>query len=77
MFKTKKLSDKIEIDLDGPQGNAFFILGTADKLGVVLDKTEEEKKEIQEDMTSGDYEHLLEVFEKYYGDYVIMYSSNF
>ena len=59
-----------EIDLTGPQGNAFFLIGSAKKwakqLGLDAD-------EIQKDMMSGDYEHLLSVIEKHFGDYVTMY----
>ena len=28
---------------------------------------------IADEMTSGDYEHLLEVFEKYFGSFVTLY----
>ena len=30
-------------------------------------------KEIQTEMTSGDYENLLEVFEKHFGSFVTLY----
>ena len=33
MIVEKKKTKGIEIDLTGPQGNAFFLLGTASKLG--------------------------------------------
>jgi hypothetical protein len=69
----------IEIDLTGPEGNAFVLIGYAKKWakqlgpealmllhGVTWD-------EIQKDMMSGDYEHLLGVIEKYFGKYVTMY----
>ena len=72
MIKSKEEleSRKPEIDLNGPDGNAFALMGYAkrwaNQLG--LDYTE-----IQRDMTSGDYEHLLSVLEKHFGDYVIFY----
>jgi len=75
MIKKKPETQGIQIDLDGPQGNAFNILGIASKLGKQLGKTPDELKKIQEDMTSGDYRHLIEVFENHYGKYVVMYSS--
>ncbi len=31
-----------------------------------------EAKNIQTEMTNGDYEHLVETFDKYFGDYVIL-----
>jgi GTPase len=70
MFKTKRNKSQLEIDLTGPQGNAFYILGVANKLSKQLGLDSEE---IHNEMTSGNYENLLEVFEKYFGDHVIMY----
>jgi hypothetical protein len=60
----------MEIDLSGPQGNAFFLLGTATRFARQLGMNE---YEVLNEMRSGDYENLLEVFDKYFGDFVIMY----
>jgi hypothetical protein len=60
----------MEIDLNGPQGNAFFLLGTATRFARQLGMNE---YEVLNEMKSGDYENLLEVFDKYFGDFVIMY----
>jgi hypothetical protein len=70
-MRTKKTqSGKIEIDLNGPQGNAFVLLGIAQdlsrKIGLDWDS-------IYSEMTSGDYENLLEVMEKHFGDFIIIY----
>lgn len=70
MIKEKQTSSQIEIDLTGPQGNAFFLLGTANKLGRQLGL---DTAVINEEMANGDYENLVEVFEKYFGDFVILY----
>jgi hypothetical protein len=53
MIKSKKKSG-IEIDLTGPDGNAFFLLGTADKLAQQLGL---DKKVIREEMMAGNYDH--------------------
>ena len=66
----KEKSQAFEIDLTGPQGNAYFLLGTAMKLARELGLPSEE---ILEDMKSADYEHLVEVFDKHFGEYVILY----
>ena len=58
---------KPEIDLLGPDGNAFFLLGTANKLGKQLDL---EVDKILDDMKSSDYENLIGVFDKHFGDFV-------
>ena len=60
----------ITIDLTGPQGNAFYLLGTAKNLAKQLDLN---GLEIMEEMRSGDYENLLEVFDKHFGCVVTLY----
>ena len=60
----------IEIDLTGPQGNAYFLLGTAKNLAKQL---ELDGSKIMEEMMSGDYEHLLEVFDENFGMFVTLY----
>jgi len=60
----------IEIDLTGPQGNAFFLLGTAKNLAKQLGL---DSNEIQKEMMSGDYENLLQVFDKNFGSIVTLY----
>ena len=68
--KNKKKERRIEIDLTGPQGNAFAILGCARDLAKATGKNFEN---IKKRMKSGDYENLIKVFEEEFGDYVIMY----
>lgn len=60
----------LEIDLTGPDGNAFVLIGYTSNLAKQLKKDE---KAIKEDMRSGDYEHLVEVFDREFGDYVTLY----
>lgn len=65
--RSERKRTKQVIDLDGPQGNAFFLLGTAQTLAKTLML---DGDSIQEEMKSGDYEHLIETFDKYFGDLV-------
>lgn len=66
----KKKSDRgIEIDLTGPEGNAFVLLGYAKQYSRQL---ELDYEQIENEMTSGDYENLVETFDKYFGDYVTL-----
>lgn len=60
----------IEIDLTGPDGNAFALLGYAKNFARQLDL---DFNEIRKEMTSGDYENLLEVFDSYFGSFVTLY----
>jgi len=63
----------IEIDLDGPQGNAFYLLGMASKL---CSQIGYDWKEVEKEMKAGNYEHLIQTFDKYFGTVVTMYRSN-
>ena len=65
MIKNKK-EQPITIDLTGPKGNAFFLLGQAEQWAKQLNL---DWDEINKDMTSGDYEHLVEVFDKHFGSF--------
>lgn len=67
---SKKSRGKIEIDLTGPEGNAFVLMG---KVNVLARQLGLDPNPIIADMKSGDYEHLLQVMEKHFGDYIIMY----
>jgi hypothetical protein len=58
------------IDLTGPDGNAFALLGQAKRYARQLDM---DFDLIQKEMTSGDYEHLLNTFDKYFGGFVTLY----
>jgi hypothetical protein len=59
-----------EIDLTGPDGNAFFLCGIAGKWARQLDL---DGDKIVGEMIKGDYENLVEVFDKHFGDYVTLY----
>ncbi len=69
MIKSKE-NKGIEIDLTGPQGNAFFLLGTAVNLARQLGLNSEE---VCGKMKEGNYEHLVETFDNYFGDFVTLY----
>ncbi len=55
------------IDISGPKGNAFYLLGLAVDLGKQLEFDEEKRNNIQKEMTKGDYENLCEVFKNHFG----------
>jgi hypothetical protein len=71
MIKYKKIkTGPVEIDLTGPDGNAFALLGIAANLAKQLYL---DKKTIQSEMMSGDYEHLVSTFDKHFGEFVTLY----
>lgn len=69
MIREKTENKELVIDLTGPDGNAFVLLGYAKRFcsQLNLDYTA-----IQNEMMSGDYENLLEVFDREFGDFVIL-----
>lgn len=69
-IKKMKRPKKIIIDLTGPQGNAFVLLGIATKLAKELHMN---VLPILDEMRGGDYDNLLEVFDKYFGNYATLY----
>lgn len=60
---------KRTIDISGPDGNAFVLLGNANRLAKQLNL---DPTAITDEMTSGDYEHLIETFDKYFSDYIVL-----
>ena len=66
----KKVNRKLEIDLNGPQGNAFYLIGFLSNTLKRSGLTEDVISEIIEDMKSSDYEHLIQVFDKHLGSIV-------
>jgi hypothetical protein len=69
MIKDKK-EIGIQIDLTGPDGNAFMLIGRAINLAKQLGL---DGKVIQSEMMNGDYEHLVNTFDKHFGHLVTLY----
>ncbi len=67
---SEKQNGPIEIDLTGPDGNAFVLMGMASRWAKQLGKDAEK---IISDMKSSNYEHLLEVMEREFGNFIVMY----
>ena len=66
MIKSKG-NQRIEIDLSGPEGNAFVLLGYARQYSKQLGLN---YNQISKEMMSGDYENLIQTFDSYFGEYV-------
>ena len=99
MIRKKQENKEIVIDLTGPEGNAFVLIGYAQRfarqLQVIWEEEMEENRvhnrtlielgladsaafpesfaeKVVAEMTSGDYEHLVQVFDRYFGSFVIL-----
>ena len=71
--KSERTEHRIEIDLSGPGGNAFYLLKLADDLGKRLGYDRDHRERILDDMRLSTYEMLLQVFDREFGDYVILW----
>ena len=60
----------IEIDLTGPDGNAFQLLRIASDLGKQMGWDQKQITKVLTEMKSSDYEHLIKTFDKYFGKLV-------
>lgn len=64
------LANKLQLDLTGPDGNAWVLLGHARNLSKHLHL---DPIAIRDEMMAGDYDNLVDVFDKYFGEYVDLY----
>ena len=65
-----KKQTSIEIDLTGPDGNAFVLIAKASNFAKQLKL---DGNAITNEMRAGNHEHLLEVFDKHFGHFVTLY----
>lgn len=56
-----------EINLSGPEGNAFFLIGRVKTWGKQLGYDAEDIENITDQMKSGDYNNLVRVFVENFG----------
>jgi len=60
-----EITKKINLDLEGLDGNAFALMGAFQKQARKEDWTPEEIKGILDECKKGDYNHLLQTLIKY------------
>lgn len=65
----KKTNEGVVIDLTGPDGNVFVLMGYANQFAKQLDL---DGKAITADMMSSDYEHAVRVFDEHFGSIVTL-----
>lgn len=73
MIQKKPKAEQHIIDLTGPEGNSFNLLGITKRYSKDLGYTKEETDELLKEMMSGDYENLIETFDKHFGLFVVLY----
>lgn len=67
ILKKDNTPRRIVIDLTGPDGNAFALLAYAKGYAKQLKL---DWPAIRSEMTSSNYENLINTFDKYFGEYV-------
>ena len=72
-----KTRSKLTIDIDGPDGDAFALLGYASTFGKQLGFDNVKQAKIRDEMMSSDYQNLLKVFDANFGHVVDLVSDNF
>ena len=74
--KRKSGLERPVIDLDGPQGNAFFLMGQVKNYGRQLKYGNVYLDGILTRMKSGDYYNLVSVFNEAFGEFVDIVTEN-
>ena len=69
-IKDRVTPNQVEIDLTAEEGNAFVLMGYATRFANQLGI---DPKPVVDEMMSSDYENLVNVFDKYFGKFVILY----
>jgi hypothetical protein len=67
---SQRVSRKREIDLQGPEGNAFCIIGIAQDLMRQLNYSTEDRNDVMDDLKRSDYKNLIKVFDNEFGTLV-------
>ena len=67
-IRKKRENGRPQIDLSGPQGNAFYLLGVV-KETFRRSGAPELGEDICKEMMNGDYDHLIKTFDLYLGEH--------
>ena len=70
------MTPKNVINLDGPDGNAFSLMGSAKYLAREVGYSHDEIDTMITKMTSGDYKKLVKTFDEYFDGYVVLETTN-
>ena len=71
--KTEKPPQKLEIDLTGPEGNAYVLMAYAQRWGRQLGYSNHKIKCIIDEMKLTNYEGLLHTFDREFGSFVTIW----
>ncbi len=63
----------IEIDLTGPEGNAFVLLGYANRFAKDLGYSDHDRLCLLDNMKLSTYDMLVEIFDREFGSFVTLW----
>ena len=72
-IEDRPVKQRREIDLTGPQGSAFYLMGLVGFYGRQLGYSEARIKAIRDVMMMGDYEGLVKMFDREFGHFVTLW----
>lgn len=69
---------KAQIDLDGPSGNVFVLLNQVERTCKQLKDIDPKYDSVKiiEEMKQSDYNNAVKVFDKYFGEYFDLVTTN-
>ena len=76
MIRKTKAKDEYVVNLDGPDGNAFALMGLAGSLATTVGYASDEIETMFTKMKSGDYKKLVKTFDEYFGGYEVLETTN-
>ena len=76
MIRETKSKDEYVVDLDGPNGNAYALMGLAGSLATTVGYASDEIETMITRMKSGDYKKLVKTFDEYFDGYVVLETKN-
>ena len=76
MIRKKENWIESVINLDGPEGNEDALIGYVDSIGRDIGLSGDMTNEIWKKMMCSDYKNLVKTFDDYFGDYVVLETTN-
>jgi len=67
-IRKSRKNEKVVINLNGPQGNAYYLMGVVQST-FTRSGARELGQSIVKQMMEGDYENLIRIFDLHLGDY--------
>jgi tRNA U54 and U55 pseudouridine synthase Pus10 len=71
--KIARQKRKLELNLNTSEGTYFHLIAVIKKISEEIGLSKEREKEIIAEMISGDYEQMIQVIEREFGRYLLLF----